>query len=38
VDTQSIMERVRACHIANRQMTQAEWRQYLGGIPYRKAC
>jgi WD40 repeat protein len=28
----------RACRIANRNLTKAEWRQYLGDLPYRKTC
>jgi hypothetical protein len=28
----------RACRTANRNMTIAEWRQYLGDEPYRKTC
>jgi WD40 repeat protein len=27
-----------ACAIANRNLTQAEWRQYLGSRPYGKTC
>jgi WD40 repeat protein len=27
-----------ACRIANRNLTQAEWQQYLGDEPYRKTC
>jgi WD40 repeat protein len=26
------------CRIAGRNMTQAEWRQYLTGLPYHKTC
>ena len=28
----------RACRMANRNLTKAEWRQYLGDLPYRKTC
>jgi WD40 repeat protein len=28
----------RACAIANRNLTDAEWRQYLGETPYRTTC
>ena len=29
----------RACRIANRNLTRAEWRQYMGDIaPYRATC
>ncbi|MFQ5858691.1 MAG: WD40 repeat domain-containing protein, partial [Anaerolineae bacterium] len=28
----------RACSIANRNLTRAEWRQYLGDEPYRETC
>lgn len=28
----------RACRIANRNLTRAEWRQYLGDLPYQKTC
>ncbi len=28
----------RACTVANRNLTQAEWAQYLPGIAYRKTC
>jgi WD40 repeat protein len=28
----------RACDIANRNLSEAEWRQYLGGEAYRKTC
>ncbi|HEY8282802.1 MAG TPA: WD40 repeat domain-containing protein, partial [Chloroflexota bacterium] len=28
----------RACQIANRNLTQQEWRQYLGNLPYQKTC
>ena len=27
-----------ACHIANRNLTQEEWKSYLGDLPYRKTC
>ena len=27
-----------ACRIAGRNLTQDEWRQYLGAIPYRQTC
>ncbi len=27
-----------ACRIANRNLTRAEWRQYIGGEPYHKTC
>jgi len=27
-----------ACRIANRNLTHAEWRQYIGGEPYHKTC
>jgi WD40 repeat protein len=31
--------KARACRIANRNLTEAEWEQYLGqGKPYRKTC
>jgi WD40 repeat protein/transcriptional regulator with XRE-family HTH domain len=28
----------RACQLANRNLTQQEWRQYLGALPYHKTC
>ena len=28
----------RACCIANRNLSQAEWQQYMGDRPYRKTC
>jgi WD40 repeat protein len=28
----------RACRIANRNLTQAEWQQYMGESPYHKTC
>jgi WD40 repeat protein len=28
----------RACHIANRNLTQDEWQQYVGDIPYQRTC
>jgi hypothetical protein len=28
----------RACQIANRNLTRAEWRAYLPNRPYRKTC
>ena len=28
----------RACGIANRNLTQAEWQRYMGDEPYRKTC
>jgi len=28
----------RACRIARRNLTQAEWRFYLPNTPYRKTC
>jgi WD40 repeat protein len=28
----------RACRMANRNLTQEEWRQFLGDLPYRKTC
>jgi hypothetical protein len=28
----------RACRLANRNLTQQEWRQYLGDLPYQKTC
>lgn len=27
-----------ACHIANRNLSQAEWEQFLGGQPYQESC
>jgi len=30
--------RTRACQIAHRNLTQAEWAQYLGGQPYHQTC
>jgi WD40 repeat protein len=30
--------KARACQIANRNLTRAEWQQYLGDEPYRKTC
>lgn len=30
--------KVLACETANRNLTQAEWKQYLGEIPYHKTC
>jgi len=29
---------LRACQVANRNLTQLEWRQYLGNLPYQKTC
>jgi WD40 repeat protein len=34
VDVQSWLKRAR--HIANRNLTRDEWRQYMGDRPYRK--
>jgi WD40 repeat protein len=28
----------RACRLANRNLTQDEWRRYLGDVPYRETC
>ena len=28
----------RACQIANRNLTLAEWGQYLGSLPYQRTC
>ncbi|MFP4436001.1 MAG: hypothetical protein ACLFVO_02035 [Chloroflexaceae bacterium] len=28
----------RACRIANRNLTAAEWRRYLGDRPYEQTC
>ncbi len=28
----------RACQRANRNLTQAEWKQYFGDVPYHKTC
>ncbi|MFQ5858376.1 MAG: WD40 repeat domain-containing protein, partial [Anaerolineae bacterium] len=28
----------RACRIANRNLTRAEWKQFLGDEPYQKTC
>jgi WD40 repeat protein len=37
VDVQSWLRR--ACYIANRNLTQEEWRRYMGiDVPYRKTC
>ena len=36
VDLQSWL--MRACAIANRNLTREEWRQYMGDQPYRKTC
>ena len=36
VDVQSWIKR--ACAIANRNLTQEEWRRYMGDRPYRKTC
>lgn len=30
--------RSQACHIANRNLTQPEWRQYVGDEPYHNTC
>jgi WD40 repeat protein len=30
--------KVRACRIANRNLTQTEWKLYLGDTPYHKSC
>ncbi|MEK7784336.1 MAG: hypothetical protein AAB658_02775, partial [Chloroflexota bacterium] len=30
--------KARACQMAGRNLTQAEWAQYLPGTPYRKTC
>jgi hypothetical protein len=27
-----------ACQIANRNLTRAEWRQYLGDLPFHTTC
>ena len=36
VDVQSWIKR--ACTIANRNLTQEEWRRYMGDRPYRQTC
>jgi WD40 repeat protein len=36
VDLQSWLKR--ACTIANRNLTQEEWRRYMGDRPYRQTC
>jgi WD40 repeat protein len=36
VDIESWLRR--ACHIANRNLTQEEWRRHMGNRPYRKTC
>ena len=28
----------RACQLAGRNLTQAEWAQYLGDLPYQQTC
>lgn len=28
----------RACRIAGRELTQAEWQQFLPGYPYQEVC
>ena len=30
--------KARACQIVNRNLTEGEWRQYMGGRTYRKIC
>lgn len=30
--------KVRACRVANRNLTRAEWRKYMGNRPYRATC
>ena len=30
--------KARACRIANRNLTEEEWKQFLGDEPYRKTC
>ena len=30
--------KARACRVANRNLTRAEWRQYLGDEPYSVLC
>jgi len=30
--------KVRACRVANRNLTRAEWRKYIGNTPYRATC
>lgn len=30
--------KARACGVANRNLTRAEWRKYMGNTPYRKTC
>jgi WD40 repeat protein len=30
--------RQRACRLANRNLSHAEWQRYLSGLPYRKTC
>jgi hypothetical protein len=28
-----------ACHVANRNLTQAEWNQFIGSdVPYQRSC
>jgi hypothetical protein len=27
-----------ACQLAGRNLSQAEWKEYLGDIPYQKTC
>jgi WD40 repeat protein len=36
VSDQSWLER--ACHIANRNLTRAEWKRFIGSAPYAKTC
>jgi WD40 repeat protein len=36
-DTVTVLQG-RACHIANRNLTRQEWREYLGVRPYQKTC
>ncbi len=28
----------RACRVASRNLTRAEWRAYLGDLPYQRTC
>ncbi|UJP01426.1 MAG: WD40 domain-containing protein, partial [Nitrosomonas sp.] len=30
--------KVRACRVANRNLTRTEWQKYMGNTPYRATC
>ena len=37
-DIDPVSWKTRTCHIANRNLTREEWKQYLGDEPYRATC